>query len=377
MTIPSPAELLSAPDARAYMRVALGLARRGLGRVFPNPAVGCLIVREGDVVGRGWTQPGGRPHAETQALRQAGGDARGACAYVTLEPCNHHGETPPCSSALIAAGIQRVVIATTDPDPRVCGAGIRALKEAGLRVDVGILRAEADALNAGFFSRIVRARPLFTLKTATTLDGRIATKTGKSQWITTDEARARGHLLRAQHDGIVTGISTVLADDPSLTCRIEGLRDRSPIRIVLDSTLKIPLASTLVRTAGEVPVWVVHRTGADPEKARTLKAKGVELFCAQAGPARGVDLHDAARVLAQRGMTRILVEAGEALSGAFIRADLIDRIAWFRAPSLLGGDAMAAIAALGVEDIAQMPRFEIEDFAFCGADTLAFLRRKP
>ncbi|TCS64260.1 diaminohydroxyphosphoribosylaminopyrimidine deaminase [Varunaivibrio sulfuroxidans] len=359
------------------MRVALGLARRALGRVHPNPAVGCLLVRDGDVVGRGWTQAGGRPHGETMALRQAGAAARGATAYVTLEPCSHHGQTPPCAAALIAAGVKRVVVATTDPDPRVSGAGIRALEEAGVAVTLNVLKDEADDLNAGFFLRITRQRPLFTLKSATTLDGRIATGSGQSQWITGPEARARGHLLRAQHDAILTGVSTVVADDPSLTCRIDGLSERSPIRVVLDGALKIPVRSTLVRSAAEVPLWVFHHADANLQKCKALKDVGVEMIAIKPDNDTRLNLPEVAHILAQRGLTRVLVEAGATLSGAFVAENLVDRIAWFQAPSLIGADGLAAIGPLKLETLACMARFDTEDVIPCGVDTLAFLRRKP
>ncbi len=206
----------------AHMRAALALARRGLGRTWPNPAVGCVLVKEGRVVGRGWTQRGGRPHAEAEALRRAAGAAKGATAYVSLEPCSHHGKTPPCAEALIAAGISRAVIAMEDPDPRVAGRGLGALREAGIEVTPGIGEAEAREINEGFFLRLEKNRPLVTLKLAMTLDGRIATRTGESRWITGEPARARSHLLRAQHDGVMVGSGTVLADDPLLNVRLPG-----------------------------------------------------------------------------------------------------------------------------------------------------------
>ncbi len=210
----------------AHMLATLALARRGLGSVWPNPAVGCVVTQDNLPVGRGWTQPGGRPHAETEALARAGDKARGATAYVTLEPCDHQGETPPCSEALIAAGIGAVVIAVEDPDPRVSGRGIQRLRDAGIRVATGLGADEARRLNAGYFLRMTEGRPLFTLKTATTLDGRIATRTGDSRWVTGETARAFGHRMRADHDAVMIGIGTALADSPRLTCRLPGLEDR-------------------------------------------------------------------------------------------------------------------------------------------------------
>src|SRR5918994_6733853 len=228
---------------RAHMAAALALSRRGLVNTWPNPAVGCVIVREGRVVGRGWTQPGGRPHAETEALARAGDQARGATAYVTLEPCSHWGRTPPCCDALIAAGVARVVVATGDPDPRVDGRGMRRLREAGIAVDQGLLEAEARAVIAGFVRRITRGLPLVTLKLATTLDGRIATASGESRWITGAAARRAAHALRARHDAVLVGSGTVLADDPDLTCRLPGMERGVPIaRVVADARLRTPPA---------------------------------------------------------------------------------------------------------------------------------------
>ncbi len=231
-------------DAR-HMRHALTLSERALGSVSPNPAVGCVIVRDGIVVGRGWTQRGGRPHAEVVALRQAGHAAKGATAYVTLEPCAHIGQTPPCANALIEAGVARVVATVEDPDPRVSGRGFAMLRAAEIAVETDVLRDEAAALNAGFFLRITKKRPLVSLKLAVSADGKIARAPGGDQWITGEEARAFGHLMRARNDAILAGIETVLADDPELTCRVPGLEDRSPLRVVLDSKLRLPMASKL------------------------------------------------------------------------------------------------------------------------------------
>src|SRR5579872_6272521 len=249
----------------AHMRASLGLARRGLGNTWPNPAVGCVLVREGRVVGRGWTQAGGRPHAEAEALARAGRAARGATAYVTLEPCSHHGKTPPCAEALIAAGIARVVAAIEDPDPRVSGRGIARLKEAGITVETGPCADEAVELNAGFLCRVKHGRPLVTLKLATSLDGRIATASGESRWITGAAARERAHLLRATQDAVLVGTGTALADDPQLTCRLPGLEDRSPVRVVIDRNLRLPATLRLFSEARPVPTWLVTPPGSNRE----------------------------------------------------------------------------------------------------------------
>jgi diaminohydroxyphosphoribosylaminopyrimidine deaminase/5-amino-6-(5-phosphoribosylamino)uracil reductase len=250
------------------MRRALGLARRGLGRVAPNPAVGCVLVRadlgsskSGRIVGAGWTQPGGRPHAETEAIAQAGKLAKGAHAFVTLEPCNHQGQTGPCTEALIDAGVSAVTIATEDPDPRVSGSGVQRLKDAGIDVRCGLLEAEARLLNAGFFSRVTQNRPWVTMKTATTMDGAIASRNGKSQWITGPEARMRGHLYRAENDAILTGIGTVREDDPELTCRLPGMADRSPVRVVVDPRLEIDIAAKLFDSLETAPLWLLAGDG--------------------------------------------------------------------------------------------------------------------
>ena len=351
-----------------YLDLSLALARRALGNVWPNPAVGCVLVAQGHsaghladhvvghIVGRGWTQPGGRPHAEAKALEQAAAAAKGATAYVSLEPCAHHGQTPPCAEALIAAGIARVVIAVGDPDPRVNGRGAKMLQDAGIEVDwaePGIAQAAA-ALNGGFIAKVRDARPLVTLKLASTLDGRIATATGESQWITGPQARAKGHMLRAEHDAILIGIGTALADDPELSCRLPGMLGQSPIRVVLDSRLRLPGDCRLVQGAPDLPLWLM--TGPDCRNA-DMQSKGVDVI--------GVGLDDQGRidpaamlaVLAGQGITRLLVEGGSAVATSLLAAGLVDRLAWFRAPGLMGGDGLPVVGSLGVEALAQMPRF--------------------
>jgi len=360
------------------MRAALGLARRGLGSVWPNPAVGCVLAREdldGRVVGRGWTQPGGRPHAETEALSRAGEQAQGATAYVTLEPCDHQGETPPCSEALIAAGIKRCVIALEDPDPRVSGSGIKRLAEAGVETLIGLCDQEARHLNAGFLMRVTEGRPMFTLKTATTLDGRVATVTGQSTWITGAPARAFAHGLRAENDAIMIGIGTALADQPSLTCRLPGLEGRSPLRIVADTTLRLPVDSPLVNTADDVPTWVVTVKGADQEKRQALEAKRVEVIEIAAGDDGRPDLRAVALELGGRGLTRVLVESGGDLAAALIKHDLADRLAWFRSPKLIGADGRGAVAAFGIDAIAEAPAFVRDSITDAGDDVLESYRR--
>jgi diaminohydroxyphosphoribosylaminopyrimidine deaminase / 5-amino-6-(5-phosphoribosylamino)uracil reductase len=238
------------------MRTALSLARRQLGQAWPNPSVGAVIIKNGDMIGQAATARGGRPHAETIAITQAGDHARGATLYVSLEPCAHQGQTPPCTQAIIDAGITCVVVACRDPNPKVNGEGIAQLKAAGIDVIEDVCHAEATDINRGFFSVITRGRPFISLKIATSQDGKITNAASKSKWITSEAARQHGHLLRSQYDAIATGIGTVLADDPLLTCRLPGMEDKSPVRIVFDSQLRLPPTSKLVQTAAQVPVWV-------------------------------------------------------------------------------------------------------------------------
>lgn len=356
------------------MRAALALARRGLGTVWPNPAVGCVIVKDGRVVGRGWTQPGGRPHAETEALARAGEQACGGTVYVSLEPCAHWGKTPPCAEALIAAGIGRVLAALEDPDPRVSGQGLRRLKEAGIVVETGLLAEEAAEINAGFFSRIRRGRPLVTVKLASSLDGHIATASGESRWITGPAARGRAHLLRASHDGVMVGSGTVLADDPALTCRLPGLEGRSPVRVVLDARLRTPPGAHLVAEARRVPTWLLTAPDADPVRRAALADSGLIIIDVPRDPASGLDLAAALGVLGERGLTRLLVEGGAHLAATLLRARLVDRLAWFHAPLLIGGDGVPAIAALGIARLADMPSFARLSTEPVGADMLTMFR---
>jgi diaminohydroxyphosphoribosylaminopyrimidine deaminase / 5-amino-6-(5-phosphoribosylamino)uracil reductase len=354
------------PDL-GHMRATCGLARRGLGNTWPNPAVGCVLVNAGRVVGRGWTQPGGRPHAETEALSRAGPRARGATAYVSLEPCSHRGQTPPCAEALIAAGIRRVVVAIEDPDPRVSGGGIARLRAAGIAVEIGLCAEAASDINAGFLSRVQRGRPLVTLKLATSLDGRIAMPSGESRWITGAPARARAHLLRARHDAVMVGIGTVLADDPQLTCRLNGLGARPPVRIVVDRQLRISPTARLFAAAA--PIWLLAAASPDPIRRRAIEERGASVIeIADAG--NGLDLAAALAMLGARGITRLLVEGGGRLAAGLLKAGLVDRVAWFHAPRLIGGDGVAAIAALGIAALSAVPDWERMSTETVGPDLL-------
>ncbi len=361
------------PPARA-MGAALGLARRGVGTVWPNPAVGCVIVNEGRIVGRGWTQPGGRPHAETEAIVRAGGAAGGGTAYVTLEPCCHWGKTPPCADALIAAGLARVVAAADDPDPRVAGGGLARLRNAGIAVESGLCAEEAAEINAGFLQQVRLGRPLVTLKLATSLDGRIATASGESRWITGPAARERTHLLRATHDAILVGTATVLADDPQLTCRLPGLEHRSPVRVALDRNLVIPLDARLVADARRVPTWLITASGSDPDRREALRRADIDIIDAAPDETGQIDLYDVLRRLGERGLTRLLVDGGGRLAAALLRARLVDRLVWLHAPLLLGGDGVPAVNALGLGGLAEAPGFDLLSSETVGSDLLSTYR---
>jgi diaminohydroxyphosphoribosylaminopyrimidine deaminase / 5-amino-6-(5-phosphoribosylamino)uracil reductase len=375
-----PTDAAKSPSDRGFdlrsMRAALALARRGLGTVWPNPAVGCVIVNRGWLVGRGWTQPGGRPHGETEALRRAGEAARGAITYVSLEPCCHWGRTPPCADALIAAGVRRVVVALEDPDPRVAGEGLRRLRAAGLDVETGLCATEASEINAGFFCRLRLGRPLVTLKLATSLDGRIATRRGASRWITGPAARDRAHALRAIHDAIMVGSGTVLADDPKLTCRLPGLEHRSPVRVVVDRHLAVPPSARLIAEARQVPTWVLALPSADPDRRQGLLASGVTVIEVDPDTEGGIDFNSALTALGERGITRLLVEGGGQLAAALTRARLVDRLAWFHAPLLIGGDGIPAIAGFGLEAMTDAPRFERLSTETIGGDLLTIFRAR-
>jgi diaminohydroxyphosphoribosylaminopyrimidine deaminase / 5-amino-6-(5-phosphoribosylamino)uracil reductase len=353
-----------------HMAHALRLGARGLGNVWPNPAVGCVIVKDNQIVGRGWTQPGGRPHAETRALLQAGDAAKGATAYVTLEPCAHHGHTSPCAEALIAAGITRVVTALTDPDSRVAGRGHAMLRAAGISITENIMAPEAAYLNAGFLKRVTQNLPFVTLKLACTLDGRIATASGESRWITGPEARRHTHLLRLTHDAVMIGSGTARADDPDLTVRDMGAQTQ-PTRIVLDSRLTHAPHSRLGQSARQIPVIMVH-THAAPAPARAAWATtGATLIETDATPQGQINPKAALHALAQTGLTRILCEGGGQLAASLIAADLVDDLATYHAGALIGADGRAALADMGLAHLKDAPRPTLRQARTLGADHLS------
>ena len=360
------------PDDTTHMAHALSLGQRGLGRCWPNPAVGCVIVNGTRIVGRGWTQAGGRPHAEVMALAQAGPLAQGATAYVTLEPCAHHGQTPPCADALIAAGIARVVTALTDPDPRVSGKGHAMLRAAGIAVTEGVMTDQARAANAGFLKRVTRGLPLVTLKLATTLDGRIATQSGESRWITSPASRRTVHALRQSHDAVLIGAVTARADDPDLTVREMG-PTHQPIRIVIDPRLSHSPQSRLGQTAKASPVWFCH-TDQAPAVARAAWADTGAILIECKADADKIDLTDALQRLAARGLTRILCEGGASLAAALIRARLVDDLIMFTAGKLIGGTGLAALGPLTPAALANLPTLTLIAQRQIGPDIMTYWR---
>ncbi|WP_085852363.1 bifunctional diaminohydroxyphosphoribosylaminopyrimidine deaminase/5-amino-6-(5-phosphoribosylamino)uracil reductase RibD [Palleronia marisminoris] len=351
------------------MAHALALGRRGLGRVWPNPAVGCVIVAGGRVVGRGWTQEGGRPHAETVALAQAGAAARGATAYVSLEPCAHYGRTPPCAEAMVAAGVARVVTALEDPDPRVAGRGHAILREAGIEVVTGVRAAEARRDQAGFLSRVLRQRPMVTLKLATTLDGRIATASGESRWITGPDARRTVHAMRLSHDAVLIGGGTARADDPRLTVRGMGA-DRQPVRVIAARKLDLPSEGDLAASVGEGPLWLLH--GSEARDDRIAAWTDLGATCVEVPVAGGyLDAGYLLQVLAERGITRVFCEGGGSFAASLLQVGLVDRLVSFGAGRVLGAEGWPAVGALGVDALSAAPRFALVETRRIGADTMS------
>ncbi len=355
------------------MDLALGLGARGLGHTWPNPAVGCVIVQGGRILGRGWTQPGGRPHAETMALTQAGAGARGATAYVTLEPCAHHGKTPPCAEALVQAGLKRVVVALTDPDPRVAGRGLARLRDAGIAVETGLGAGQAAWDNRGFLLRQTEGRPFLTLKLATSLDGRIATASGESRWITAAPARRMVHLMRVRHDGVMVGAGTARADDPMLDVRDLGVASQS-VRVVLSRALDLPLNGKLAQSAGAQPLWLCHGAAASVDLRAAWQGLGARLFAVPLGPDGQLDVAQALAMLAKAGLTRVFCEGGGALAAALLRARRVDQLVDFTAGLALGGDGHTGIGPLGLARLEAAPRFALHEVRRVGPDVMTIWR---
>jgi diaminohydroxyphosphoribosylaminopyrimidine deaminase / 5-amino-6-(5-phosphoribosylamino)uracil reductase len=380
----APARISEAPlpaDAwdERLMAAANSLGRRNLGQTFPNPAVGALIVRfengQPVIVSRGYTAQGGRPHAETEALRIAGDAARGATTYVTLEPCAHHGKTPPCANAIISAGIARAVIAVEDPNPEVRGKGTAMLRAAGIDVALGVGAKEAAIVHAGHFRRMLEGRPHLILKIAVSADGKTGLAGRRPAEISCETSRAEAHMMRANSDAILVGSGTVIADDPMLTCRLPGMEERSPIRIVLDGKLRLPIKSHLVRTAREVPLWVITTDDAPVETERVLVAAGITVLRAPARDGR-VDLKASLKRLGERGITRVLVEGGPILSSMLLRDDLVDEAIVVRSERTLGADAIDALEGMPLDALTESPRMEIIDQRMAGADRLTHYFRR-
>ncbi len=360
-----------------YMQLALALGRRGQGRTWPNPAVGAVIVKDGVIVGRGWTQPGGRPHAEPEALNRAGAAARGATLYVTLEPCSHFGKSPPCADAIIAAGIARVVSAIEDPNPEVGGQGHARLRAAGIIVDVGLCGEEAAHDHAGHFLRVREQRPFVILKLAVSADDKIAAGGHRPVAITGDAAKARVHLLRAQSDAILVGIGTVLADDPLLNCRLPGMEARSPVRVVLDRALRMPGNSRLVHTAREHPLWIMTSDLSDAPAAMKLGAAGAQVMRVPVAtaPPPGLDVKSVLNALSGKGITRLLVEGGARVASSFLSAGWVDEIWLLRGPDSIGMDGIPALDTQPLSVVTQSPRWRARATEILGADTLTIYER--
>jgi diaminohydroxyphosphoribosylaminopyrimidine deaminase/5-amino-6-(5-phosphoribosylamino)uracil reductase len=365
----------SCADTR-FMAAAVALGRRGLGLCAPNPAVGALVVKDGVIVARGWTKPGGRPHAETEALREAGAQAHGATLYVTLEPCSHHGQTPPCTDAIIAAGAGRVVYAVDDPDPRTFGRGAQILADAGIEVTRGVLAEEARRANLGHFLRVTRKRPMVSVKLALTADSYAAGPAGDPRLVITG-ATANGlvHVMRAMHDAVITGIGTILADDCLLSVRLPGLEDRKPLRVVLDSDLRLPPLARLAATAEKTTTFVIAGEGASEASAARLRKAHIEVAHVRRDAAGRVDLDAALTLLAARGLTRIFSEGGPRVAAGLIGQGLADEVIIITAPKPLGREGVLGLAADTATLLADPTHYRLAETRMIGADRLTRYER--
>jgi diaminohydroxyphosphoribosylaminopyrimidine deaminase / 5-amino-6-(5-phosphoribosylamino)uracil reductase len=364
---------------RRFMALALDLGRRELGRTWPNPAVGAVLVRETEagaaIVGRGWTQPGGRPHAEIEALRRAGDAAQGAALYVTLEPCSHRGKSPPCADAIITAGVARVVSAMEDPNPEVFGAGHARLRTQGIKVEIGVGAEEARRAHAGHIRRMRDLRPHVTLKLAVSADDKAGLSGRRPVAVTGDAVRDRVHLMRARNDAILIGIGTALADDPLLTCRLHGMQPRSPVRVVLDRRLRLPPTSRLVRSARETPLWVFADPTAPNNAEQELRAHGVDVARTNIAAGRQ-SLAVVLKSLAGRGITRLMVEGGPTIAAAFVDADLVDEAVLFRSSRTIGADGIDALEGLPLDVLTQSSNLVRTSKDTIGADSVEFFSRR-
>jgi len=372
-TAPAAVAVNKADDER-YMRLALALGCRGLGHTWPNPAVGAVIVKDGVIVGRGWTQPGGRPHAETQALKRAGKAAEGATLYVSLEPCSHKGKTPPCADAIIRAGVARVVSALQDPNPDVAGAGHRKLSERGIRVDVGLCADEARRIHAGHIRRITSGRPHVMLKLAIAADGKAGLAGRRPIAITGEAARARVFQIRSHSDAILVGVGTILADNPALTCRLPGMFELSPVRVVLDTQLRLPLASHVIATVRETPAWVFAGKSASSIAEEILVERGAKVF--RVDDRSGLlNLEDVLRTLAAQGITRVMVEGGPTVAANLVKADLVDEAVLLRSDKVIGADGIDALTDLPLRVLTQSVNLALCGTEQIGADRVEFYER--
>jgi len=347
-----------------FMGQALKLAQKGVYTTDPNPRVGCVIVRDQQVIAEGWHQFAGGPHAEIMALERAG-NVTGATVYVSLEPCCYTGLTPPCSQTLIRAGVHRVVVAMTDPNPRVAGRGIAELEAAGIKTDTHVLAAEAEYINRGFIARMQNRKPFVVAKLAASLDGRTAMASGESQWITSAQSRLDVHRLRAESSAVLTGIATVIADDPLLTARLPGVELKQPVRVVLDSTLKMPITAALLTERSETWIFTVSE---DVSRKNRLEALGVKVFTLPATEQGRVDIKAALALLAERQINQLLVEAGPILNGAFLEQDLVDEWCVYLAPSILGDEGRGLFHLPGLKAMKDKVTLSLQTIGQIGPD---------
>lgn len=362
----APVPELIADDER-FMQLALALGRRNLGRTWPNPAVGAVIAKDGIILARGWTQQGGRPHAETEALRRAKKAAQGATMYVTLEPCSHQGKTPPCADAIARAGIARVVSALEDPNPEVAGQGHARLREKGIVVDVGLKAEEARRAHLGHLTRITQDRPHVTLKLAISSDGKAGLAGRKQAAITGDAARERVFQMRAASDAILVGIGTVLADDPQLTCRLPGMFGRSPVRVVLDAQLRVPLSTSVVATVRETPTWIFASPGASSIAEEILQQKGCKVFRVDESGGQ-LDVRQVMKMLAEQGISRLMIEGGPTVAASFVSAELVDDAFLFRGQKSIGTSGIDPLEGMPLDALTgSLTPFGIERL---GSDTI-------
>jgi len=358
-----------------HMEQAVRIARRGLGLAWPNPSVGAVILTQsGEIAGRGWTAPGGRPHAEAIALERAGSKAEDSTLYVTLEPCAHEGRAMPCADAIVSARVRRVVIGVRDPDPRTAGRGVERLKAAGIEVTEGVAVADAASVTLGHLMRVTEGRPAVTLKLAVGADGRIPKGVGKPVWITGPDARAHGHLLRATNDAILVGRGTVAADNPSLTCRLPGMSCRSPVRVVLDRRLRIPLEAALFEDI-MVPVWLFCAAGEAHANADMLHDQGAEIVPVPVDDHGLIDVQDALETLAYRGITRVLIEGGPSVARSFLDADLVDEAVIYQGPDPAGEEGLTPFCGDGLDRLTESGHFTFIATRSFGPDRMTWWRR--